>query len=94
MSYSHTMPRKDPAADLAYEIEWTDWLGEGETIAAYEVTCPDDTMTINDHEIEGDVIRWRLSDGVNGRDYLVTIEINTSAGNTDQRTVNIPVRDR
>lgn len=40
------------------------------------------------------VVRFRVAGGTAGSSYLVTCDVTTSAGQTDQRTLQIPVRDR
>jgi hypothetical protein len=35
--YTHKLP-KDPDAVLDYQLDWSDWLAEGESIAALAVT--------------------------------------------------------
>lgn len=95
MSYSFTAPRKDPDAVLDYELDWSaNWLADGETITAQTVTCEDDDITISSVTQSGGVVRFRVAGGAAGSSYLVTCEITTSAGQTDQRTIQIPVRDR
>jgi hypothetical protein len=95
MSYSHTMPVKDPAAVLDYEIDWaTNWLADGETISESEVVCDDPAITISGKTENDGVVRFTIAGGEAGANYLVTGEITTSAGRTDQRTVQIQVRNR
>lgn len=95
MSYSFTAPRKDPAAVLDYEMDWgTNWLAEGETITEKAVTCEDSDITISGLSEADGIVRWRIAGGVAGSTYLVVVQITTSAGQTDQRTIWIPVRGR
>lgn len=94
MSFTFTAPRKDPAATLDYEMDWSAVLADGETITAEDVTCADDDITISGVTQASGIVRWRVAGGTSGSSYQVTVEITTSAGQVDQRTVSIPVRDR
>ncbi|MFN3473582.1 MAG: hypothetical protein ACK4ZW_06000 [Blastomonas sp.] len=94
MSYSLTAPRKDPEATLNYQMDWSGYLAEGETITAQAVTCEDDDITISSVTHASGIVRWRVAGGTSGSSYLITVQITTSAGQTDQRTVQLPVRDR
>lgn len=94
MTYSFRAPQKDPDATLDYEINWSTWLADGETITAQAVTCEDDDITISSVTQSGGVVRFRVAGGTAGSSYLVTCQITTSAGQTDHRTLQIPVRDR
>lgn len=93
MSYSFTAPRKDPDATLDYQMDWSAFLAEGETITAQAVTGPVG-ITISGVTQASGIVRWRVAGGTSGTSYQVTVQITTSAGQVDQRTVSIPVRDR
>lgn len=98
MSYSFA-PRKpkDPQATLDYGLDLVKegWLSDGETVTDQDVTVPDGSALAISSISEADgVIKFWASGGVAGADYLVTVEWTTSAGRTDQRTIQIPVRER
>ncbi|PXW75998.1 hypothetical protein C7451_106162 [Blastomonas natatoria] len=94
MTYSFKAPNKDPDATLDYELNWSTWLADGETITAQTVTCDNDDITISAVTQAAGVVRFRVAGGTAGSSYLVTCEVTTSAGQTDQRTMLIPVRER
>lgn len=94
MSYSFTAPRKDPSAVLDYEMDWSAWLAEGETITEHDVTCSDNAVTVSDISEADGVVRWRLAGGDAGASHIVTCEITTSADQIDQRSVLVQVRER
>lgn len=95
---------KDPDAVLDYKFDWksnsngrgfTDWLDTSETITSHTVTVP--TGLTLDSSSQADtntsVIAW-LSGGTAGTTYNVTCQIATSAGRTDDRTIEISVAER
>lgn len=83
---------KDPDAVLDYQIDWSDWLG-ADTISAS--TWAADTGITVDSETETTTAAtvW-LSGGTAGDDYVVTNEIVTAGGRTEQRSLLIRCRQR
>ena len=86
---------KDPDAVLDYKFDWSDWLAIGEAIISR-------TITISDGITEGSgsitatntsVTVW-LSGGSVGASYSVACLIVTSDNRTDERTIEIVVRNR
>ncbi len=93
MSFTFTAPRKDPAATLDYQMDWSAVLADGETITAQTVTSITG-ITISGVSQASGIVRWRVAGGTSGTSYPITVQITTSAGQIDQRTVQLPVRDR
>jgi len=85
---------KDPDATLDYAFDWsTHWLQDGETIDSYTVTIASGLTKDSDSESSGTVTVW-LSGGTAGETYEVACKIVTSHGRTDERTIEIIVRER
>ncbi len=88
---------KDPAALVDYEIEWGDWLADGETLT-------DSSWMVEPVEAGGLAItmqagigtarRASVSGGVRGHLYRLTNRITTSAGRTDERSLAIRITER
>lgn len=95
MSYEFTAPVKDPDSRLDYEMDWTDWLREGETITAFEVfNASAPGLTIGAvFQANGKVV-WRVSGGILGAAYIVTCRVTTSADRADDRSVRFRVGQR
>lgn len=94
MSYPHSIAKaKDPAATLDYSLDWRDWLAAGETVSSHVVTAPAGITLVSDSAASG-IVSFRLSGGTAGRHYDITVEITTSIGQVDQRTIRVPVSDR
>ena len=85
--------QKDPDATLDYAFDWAAWLDEGETITNHTVTVPAGITLDSNAEASGVVTAW-LSGGTAGDSYEVACQITTSAGRTDERTMQIRVRER
>ena len=98
--------KKDPDAVLDYVFDWaaltngttggtSDWLASGETISTKTITAETgitvDSSSITDTNTS--VTVW-LSGGSAGNIYYVSCKIVTSAGRTDERTINIEVVQR
>lgn len=94
MTYTFSAPMKDPAAALDYEMDWSAWLEDGETISAVEITSPDGALTVTNASTANGKVLWRLAGGVANIDYTITVQITTSSEQVDHRSVRIPVRDQ
>ncbi|MFZ5667201.1 MAG: hypothetical protein ACOY7L_18450 [Pseudomonadota bacterium] len=94
MTYTFEARKKDPAATLDYAVDWSDWLAADETIEDYRVICEDDDIEISTPVETAGVVRFQVGGGLAGADYYLTIEVSSSSGQIDQRTLLIPVRER
>lgn len=87
--------KKSTDARLDYIFDWSQWLGDGETIVSESVMVPNG-ITLDDEEITDagtSVTAW-LTDGTAGKSYSVTCHIVTSGAREDERTIRIDVRNR
>lgn len=84
---------KDPSAVLDYVFDWSEWLATGETISSHVVTVPTGITKDSDSEADGKVTVW-LSSGTDDTCYTVACKIVTSAGRTDERSIDIRVINR
>ncbi|WP_434033733.1 hypothetical protein [Cupriavidus sp. a3] len=93
-----SIPAKDPAATLDYQVDWSAWLAEGETITGTPVIEVDDGLTLNPPgkntmAADGKVTFW-LAGGTAGQVYTVACQITTSQGRTDQRSFRLSASNR
>lgn len=90
--------RKDPDAKLDYALDWgAKWLPAGDTITAATWTVPEGlTQETNPAPsiTDGKITTVWLSGGTAGQDYTVTCRVTTAQGRTDDRSLNIEVRNR
>ena len=83
---------KDPDAILDYALNWTKWL-EGDTISTGTWTI-DAGPTIASQNVSGGIVTMFLSGGADGVSYAARCRITTTGGRTDDRTIQIQVRER
>ena len=84
---------KDPDAVLDYEFDWSLWLSAGETITAKTVTVSDGITLDSSPNDDTSVVAW-VSGGTAGGNETVACRITTSALRTDERTINLTIRQR
>lgn len=85
---------KDPDAVLDYGVDWSAWLGSGETISTstWEVASG---MTMDSDTLSGGTaIVWLSGGEARPYPYVVTNRITTSGGRTDDRSLYITVTER
>jgi hypothetical protein len=84
---------KDPNANLDYGVDWSDWLGEDETIVTSTWVVPEG-LTQGAAGFEGGrTVVW-LTGGTDGQSYAVVNRITTSQDRTDDRSIPIIVANR
>lgn len=84
---------KDPIANLDYERDWSVWLKAGDTILTSTWTVPAG-LTKTDESNTATIATVWLSGGTVGSSYQVTNRIVTAQGRTDERSIQIVVRQR
>lgn len=84
---------KDPGATLDYAFDWTDWLGDGETITGTSWTVPAGLNKVSE-SASAYVSVCRISGGTVGVNYTVTCQITTSEGEIDRRSLQLTVQNR
>lgn len=91
---------KDTEAILVYTFDWSEWLPTGDTLAstAYTITArvndPDPLIKVNQGLIGTDKTYVELSDGQEGKTYIVTCAITTANGLEDRRFFRVKVLAR
>lgn len=86
---------KDPDAVLDYKFDWSSWLASGETISTISVAA-DSGLTVDSSsrtDTNTSVTAW-LSGGTVGQTYGVRCRVTTSESRTDDRTLNVTVKER
>lgn len=97
---------KDTAAIRTVGLWWQDVVARGDTLSAVAWTVPAgltkvsegisaDAMTDSGTVYPaGEVALVRLSGGVANTDYTITCQVTTAAGDVDERSITVAVRDR
>ena len=83
----------DPDAVLDYQVDWSAWLAESETISSYTITVTG-TVTVDSDTDDGASVTVWLSGAADDERPKVACRITTNQGRTDERTFDLSVRDR
>jgi hypothetical protein len=91
--------QKDTEAQLIYTFEWSDWLPTGDTLSAvsYTITArandPDPLIKVSSGR-NGTKTFIELSNGQEGKTYVVTCQVTTTNGLVDRRNFRVKVLAR
>lgn len=83
----------DPDATLKFTKDWSRWLAEGETITAATVTVTTGA-TKQSESFDATSVTAKLTAGVLGSTVTITYHVTTSAGNVDDRSDTVTIRER
>lgn len=98
--------KKDPDSTLSSGIWWQDVIERGDTLSSVSWTVPTGLTKVSeginasaliDNGVTypiGQVAVVRLSGGVVDTDYTITCRVTTAAGDIDDRSITVAVRDR
>lgn len=86
-----TADPKDPDATVDYSYDWTELYDED--IVSHQVIVEDGITLVTSQLING-IVYYRLSGGIDGQTYNVTVRITTDSGQIDDRTVAHPIAER
>jgi hypothetical protein len=85
--------RKDPAAVLDYQVDWTEWLEAGDTIVTSTWTV--DTGITNNLDAFTTTLTWIwISGGTAGQTYHAVNRVVTDDGRTNEWTITIRVENQ
>ena len=85
---------KDPDAILDYKFDWAPWLGT-DTIATSSWTAESGITIVPASESFDDTTTTVfISGGAAGQNYRLTNRITTNASRTDERSIEIKIRQR
>lgn len=90
---------KDTEAQLVYTFEWSDYLPTGDSLStvSYTITAranDPDPLAIVSQGIQGTKTYVELSNGQEGKSYVVTAQITTNDGIIDRRFFRVKVLAR
>jgi hypothetical protein len=84
---------KDPNAVLDYQVDWSSWLANGETISTSSFTVEAGLTKDSESNTTSSGTVW-LSGGVEGTRYRITHRITTNQARTDDRSFMVRVTNR
>ena len=91
---------KDPAAQLVYTVDWSEWISTGDqistsTFAVSTITGASNVVVVSNGIQTADHHAYaELSGGSHGNTYIVTNTITTQNGATDARRFKLKVLNR
>ena len=83
---------KPPTAIRFNAVSLVEYLGDDESLTAHEVVASDPALVIDEVTTPTGLIRWRVSQGVNGQDYIVTVTVTTDVGRKEPIFIRYRVR--
>lgn len=83
---------QDPQAVKQHTFDWSSWLGTGETITTATVVA-DTGLTVSAVTHDTTTVTFKLNGGTLGERYKVVCHITTSAGQQDDDTLNVTIRN-
>lgn len=92
--FTFSAPVKDPSSIELHGLDWSGWLSAGDSIATADVFSDLAGLTISQIDHAAGVVSYRIAEGVNGANYIVTCRITTAFGLSDDRSVQYRVRER
>lgn len=85
---------KDPQAILDYSIDWGPWL-DGDTLNTSNWVVESPLSIVSGSEAFDDTTtRLFISGGTVGQNYIAVNTITTAGGRTDERTLELRIRNR
>lgn len=92
MSQLFTLAPKDPNAVVDYNIDWSSWLPDDDTISTSEWIVPAGITEDSETNTDTTTTIW-LSGGTAGQSYSLTNRITTAQGRTQDKTITISVKE-
>lgn len=86
--------QKQPADQLDYDLDFSDWLTDEDTITgAVATSSVPEELIVQSVSISGSVVKIWIAGGVSGATYKITATITTSLGRIKELEFKIRVRD-
>jgi hypothetical protein len=84
---------KQPADVIDYDIDFSEWLPVGDTLATATPTVDVASLTLGTTVISDTGIKQWVSAGTDGLTYKVTVTVTTNGGRTVQQEFRVRVKD-
>lgn len=86
--------QKQPADQLDYDLDFSDWLTDDDTITGAEaVSSVPDELEVLSVAVAGPIVKIWVNGGVSGSTYKVTATTSTSLGRIKELEFKIRVRE-
>jgi hypothetical protein len=94
MSLRLYFPAKDPADQLDYEIDYSEWLTADDTLVSATLVHSPNGLLVDQPLVTDSTVRFWISEGVATKTYAVTCTAITAQGRTVERSVTLLVYQR
>lgn len=86
--------QKQPADQLDYDLDFSDWLTDDDTITgAVATSSVPAELTVQSLQVIGQLVKIWIAGGVSGATYKITATITTSQARIKELEFKIRVRD-
>lgn len=88
---------KDPNSTLDYEIDWSEWLGDGESIASSAWSCADTSITLATPSATATTTKVWISGGTVGTSATITNRVTTDSSpvaRIEDRSIVLKIKER
>jgi hypothetical protein len=93
MSRTLGTAEKQPADNLDYDFDFTDWLADRNDTIASQVITADPGITVGTVTHLNGFVKVFLSGGTDGNSYKVTCTMTTTGGRVKQNEITIKVKE-
>ena len=84
---------KQPADVLDYDVEYGDWLPDGDALSQATALADSTDLSINSVQVIGTMVKVWISGGIDGAQYKVTVTATTNDGRVKEADFTIRVRN-
>ena len=84
---------KQPADVLDYDVEYGDWLPDGDALSQATALADSTDLSINSVQVIGTMVKVWISGGIDGAQYKVTVTATTNDGRVKEANFTIRVRN-
>lgn len=84
--------RKQPNERTDYNIDYSQWLRDGDTIADFSLIADDPSLDV-DGLIVGKTLNMWVSGGLDGATYKITITVTTAQGRIKEDEFKVKVKE-
>lgn len=85
--------KKSPGDVLDYDIDYEQWLVEGDVIVTASATTDAADLVVGDVEVIPPLVKVWLSGGIAGNSYTVTVTATTAEGRVKEVTFTLRVTE-
>jgi len=85
---------KQPTERLDYDIDFTEWLPNGDAIITTVATCTPAGLTIAITDATTAIPKLWVSYGIDNKSYVISVTCETNQGRTKEVNFKIKVKDR